>query len=347
MQSLDPDDPWQLCTHARPASGHARERMLDAVRHALLAWSVHNTQPWSWRLCGETAELWIDPERRLARLDPDGRQSTMSCGAALANACLALESHGRSARVERWPRASDALCAARLALGPSLSADARAQALCGAIPSAGLSRASFQARALPLALRASLEHEAQRSGAELVELRRESKSEAARLVAQADREQQRDAQLRAELARWTAAGDAQAAAEREDGLALPTWARAQPAAARRFEWARLGVPAGDDELVTGSPHLTVLCTPGDTRADWLAAGEALQRVLLGARVGRASACTLDQAIELASTRSELARLVGPGRVPQSLLRLGYGPAPEREPRRPLARVLGGAATAEL
>lgn len=343
MRSLDSEDPWRLCAHARPATGHARERLLDALRHALLAWSVNNTQPWRWRLARDAAELLLDPEHRLPELDPAGRQATMSCGAALANACLALEVQGQPARVQRWPRASESSCTARLELGPLQPVGARAQALCGAIPSAGLSRASFQARALPLALRASLEQEALRCGAELVELRREAKSAAAELIATADRAQQANERLRAELARWIAPHPAQ----REDGLGLPSWARAQPGAARRFEWARLGVPAGDAELASGCPHLAVLCTRTDEPADWLAAGEALQRVLLGARVGRACACTLDQAIEVESARSALARLVGPGRVPQSLLRLGYGPAPEREPRRPLQRVLDEVAPIEL
>lgn len=335
MSRLDPEDPWSLCAHARPTTGHARERLLDALRHALLAWSVHNTQPWRWRLGHDAAELLLDSERRLPELDPAGRQGTMSCGAALANACIALEAQGQPARVQRWPRPSEPTCAARIELGPLRIPEARAQALCGAIPATGLSRASFQARALPAALRASLEREALQCGAELVELRREAKSAAAELLATADRAQQADERLRAELARWTAPSGG----SREDGVALPLWARAQPGAARRFEWARLGVPASDDDLASGSPHLVVLCTPGDEPADWLAAGEALQRVLLGARVGRASACTLDQPIELASTRAALAQLAGTGRVPQSLLRLGYGPAPEREPRRPLRRVL--------
>ena len=44
--------------------------------------SVHNTQPWRFTVSRDAIELQADVSRRL-RVDPDGREMVISCGAAL------------------------------------------------------------------------------------------------------------------------------------------------------------------------------------------------------------------------------------------------------------------------
>lgn len=73
------------------------------VELARLAPSVHNTQPWSFRAHGDTVELWADETRHLRVLDPDARQQTISCGAALYLARLGLRLQGFDASVELLP----------------------------------------------------------------------------------------------------------------------------------------------------------------------------------------------------------------------------------------------------
>ena len=55
--------------------------------------SIHNTQPWRFRVGEYAIELYADPGRKL-RMDPLGREMLISCGAALFGLRLAVRSLG-------------------------------------------------------------------------------------------------------------------------------------------------------------------------------------------------------------------------------------------------------------
>jgi hypothetical protein len=82
----------------------------------------------------------------------------------------------------------------------------------------------------------------------------------------------------------------------------------------------------------------VLLTRGDTRRDWLVAGQALERVLLAATARGLATSLLTQAAEVPSMRWLLRSSLGPGQ-PHALIRLGYGPRGPASPRRPVPDVL--------
>lgn len=77
------------------------------VELACRAPSVHNTQPWRWRVDedGDVArvELHADRTRQLPVADPDGRSLLLSCGAALHHARVAAASLGYDVAVTRCP----------------------------------------------------------------------------------------------------------------------------------------------------------------------------------------------------------------------------------------------------
>ena len=64
--------------------------LAEAVEHALRAPSVHNTQPWRWRVDAPSVHLYSDASRQLPNIDPDGRDLMLSCGAALHHCVVAL-----------------------------------------------------------------------------------------------------------------------------------------------------------------------------------------------------------------------------------------------------------------
>ena len=68
--------------------------LTDCVRSATAAPSLHNSQPWLFRLRDRTVEVYADRGRRLDVLDPYGRELFISVGAALFTLRLALHGAG-------------------------------------------------------------------------------------------------------------------------------------------------------------------------------------------------------------------------------------------------------------
>jgi len=93
------------------------------------------------------------------------------------------------------------------------------------------------------------------------------------------------------------------------------------------------------------PQLAVLTTGSDEPADWIRAGQALQRVLLTATALGLSASFLYQSIELRDMRGEAAPAWPWQENPQMVIRFGYGKQSPGAPRRPLDDVLTRAAAA--
>ncbi|WP_448582211.1 Acg family FMN-binding oxidoreductase [Thermaurantiacus sp.] len=90
--------PWDL---SGPAPADIR---LDAFRHAILAPSPHNLQPWRIRLDGEDgATLFCDLDRRLPQTDPFDRQVTIGFGAFLELARMAARARGYEMEILPFP----------------------------------------------------------------------------------------------------------------------------------------------------------------------------------------------------------------------------------------------------
>ncbi|MFP5372712.1 MAG: NAD(P)H nitroreductase, partial [Actinomycetes bacterium] len=71
--------------------------------------SVHNSQPWRWRIVPSSIHLVADPERALHATDPEGRDLRLSCGTALHHLRVALLAAGMGARIHRLPDAAHRL----------------------------------------------------------------------------------------------------------------------------------------------------------------------------------------------------------------------------------------------
>jgi hypothetical protein len=66
-----------------PPSLPRRETIEDCIRSATTAPSLHNSQPWLFRIGAGVIDVYADRRRQLEVLDPTGRELLISVGAAV------------------------------------------------------------------------------------------------------------------------------------------------------------------------------------------------------------------------------------------------------------------------
>jgi hypothetical protein len=334
--------PWSIQAERFPASGDVADKLSFLLGYAVLAPSGHNTQPWRFVVEGDAVALCADRTQRLPVVDPEDRALVISCGAALLNLRVALRCFGyRDDCCELLPatRQQDVLACVRLVEGSTPSADD--SPLLAAITQRRTTRAAYEARDVPADVRRLLEGEATREGAWLHVVRPAEREAVTALIAQGDREQMADKLFRRELAAWLHPNtSSQRRGMRGSGFGFgDLMSLAGPIAIRTFDLGR-GQAAKDRELAEHSPLLAVLGTDGDSRCDWLRAGQAMERVLLRACAHGLTASFLNQPVEVAALRPRLADAIARGDgSPQLVMRFGYGPDVPHMPREAVDAVL--------
>lgn len=335
------ESPWEIAEAACPPPDQPSERLAFLVGYAVLAPSTHNSQPWLFRRAGPRLELLADRTRGLPVSDPDDRELTLSCGAALFQLRLALRHFGHAGEIVTWPDPRDADLLARVGLGEPYVATREEEAEFAAIRDRRTHRGRYERRAVPTAVLSELGVLASEEGAwlHLVESAAERDGLVA-LINEADRIQGTDPRFRRELASWLHPS------REASGDGIPPSAAGEvdlkfyrgPLVVRTFEW-EAGRAARDRQLAEGSPVLAVLGTDSDTPPAWLNAGQALARLLLRGRSLGLFSSYLNQPLELPETRRQLPEVLGRDGHPQLVLRFGYAEQPPPTPRRPVRAVL--------
>jgi len=314
------------------------------VESAAAAPSIHNTQPWQFTVVADDLlEVRADPGRTLWVGDPRARALYLSCGAALFNIRTAIRMTGFNPRVWPLPHPEfDPAAIAAVQAEPGRPPTFAEREMYEAIWQRHTNRDPFTAEPISASVREVLEQAAR---FEFATMRMLSSGEAATVLdmaAQASTELANDIDHRIELQRWIATNSS------GDGIpagALPSTPSRQPAPVRGDLSAASPAtirPTADYEKF---PQLAVLTTGSDEPADWIRAGQALQRVLLTATALGLSASFLYQSIELRDMRGEAAPAWPWQENPQMVIRFGYGKQSPGAPRRPLDDVLTRAAAA--
>ncbi|MFJ3338106.1 Acg family FMN-binding oxidoreductase [Streptomyces sp. NPDC086766] len=314
------------------------------VAEAVLAPSMHNAQPWTFRFLTDEGvlELRADLARAMPRTDPDNRSLYIGCGAALFNLRVAAAHEGLAPGVRLLPDPGDPhlLAALRLApAGPGGAPDDELARLHPALRRRHTSRHPFTDEPVPQPVREELCEDAEREGASLAFAQPWHGDFVLELVRDAEARDESDPTGREELEHWTRLG-----AEAETAVdGVPEYAFGPRKTDGKAPWRDFaGRRATADRGATAferSPQLALLSTPGDSPADWLRAGQALERVLLKATLAGLAGSLTSHLLESGDLRG-LSRdpVVGEGPV-QMVLRLGYGPQGVVTPRRPVSEVL--------
>ncbi|HET6439095.1 MAG TPA: hypothetical protein VFG59_13590 [Anaeromyxobacter sp.] len=324
-----------LSTRLGPA-----ERLRELLAWAVLAPSRHNTQPWAFDIEGELLSVYADARRALPVTDPDGRELFASCGAVLTNLVLSAAHFGYATSAEVLPGHRRDGLVARVRFEERRPSTPESEELFRAIPRRRTNRMPLDGREPPPGLVAQLVREARREGLSLRPVEEHQRALVAELVSEGDRVQWSNFRWRAELASWTRLSGS----PRRDGIPAAAQGLSDLAAFLQPVLTRLRNPAGieaerDRRRARASRALLVLSSVRDGEADWVAVGEALQRLLLRATAAGLSASYLNSAVEVPGLRVLLREAVGESGLPQVMIRLGYGLEVPVPPRRKVEEVL--------
>jgi nitroreductase len=324
-----------------------RQTVAAALEVAVRASSIHNTQPWRWRLEDTGLSLRADRSRQLAVADPDGHSLHLSCGAALYLTEVGLRAAGWQVATSLLPDAADPdLLAVFTPTGWSEPTEAASE-LADAAMRRRCDRRPFAAEQLDDATRETLRAAAGDAAARIdYPDGPEQHIELAVAVSHADRAEREDEAYLAEMSHWLRDPDVHAMVDGVPVAAIPH----VPADAPRHT----DVPLRDFEVgvagrqlierdVDERPLIAVVFTEADRPRDHLEAGIAMMRLMLRAEQLGLASCPLSQAVDFAAFRARLQNSMGWVGYPQMLLRLGRPLSPvadlPRTPRRPVSAVL--------
>jgi nitroreductase len=308
-----------------------RHTVWSAITLANRAPSVHNTQPWRWRVAGESIHLTADHTRRLRATDLDGRDLLLSCGAALHHLQVALAALGWRTEVRHVPDPNH-LATVTASPNPPSTEDT---ALADAITRRRTDRRRFSSRPVPGAHLELMVERAAKTGALLVPV---TEGHARRLLTRAmDLAaclQPDDLAYDTELATWSGRGPGA-----PDGVltaSTPPFPRTHGDTTMRAFVPGTLTDTDHDEPDSG--QLLVLATPTDDPVSVLRAGEAASAALLIATSLGLATCPLSQPLEVPGTRALIRDEVLDGAArPHLILRTGWAPIaatpPPRSPRR--------------
>ncbi len=311
----------------------------DLVRYATLAPNSHNTQAWTFRVRGDVTDILPDFTRRTPAVDPDDHHLFVSLGCAAENLVLASAARGRPGEAVFNPAEAGSVSFT------SQAGKAAASALFDAIPVRQSTRSDYDGRAVSVDDLQTLAAASVVPGVDLVLLTERSQMDRVRdLVVAGNDAQMADPAFIRELKQWLRFSPHHAA-RTGDGLfsaltgnpALPEWLG--PA---MFDLAFK--PKAENQKYVGqiasSSGIAVFVAAKDDAEHWMLAGRACQRFALQATALGLRHAFINQPVEIAALRPDLAALIGlPGRRPDIVMRFGYGAAMPYSARRSVDAVL--------
>jgi hypothetical protein len=318
-----------------------RQLIEELVGRAILAPSGHNTQPWRFGSSGNRILIRADLSRRLPVVDGDDHALYISLGAALENLRIAARQHGLHSDVEYFPPEwSDALVVHLTPAPPSAES-----ALYKAIPIRQSTRRLYEAKRIPSDHLRRLEEASTEDGVAFQLFTGPAQIEPLiELVKEGNREQMRDPAFVAELISWVRFSHGEVRAS-GDGLTAP--AMGMPAVPR---W--LGAPIMKaflkpemqakqaEKMIRSSPALMLFAAERNDRENWVRLGQSFERVALTATSVGIKQAHMNMPCEVVNVRRQLQQHLGlANEQPLLLLRIGYGKASPRSPRRPVSAVM--------
>jgi hypothetical protein len=307
----------------------------ELIRHATLAPSSHNTQPWKFRVRQDSITILPDFSRRCPVVDPDDSHLFKSLGCAVENLVHAAAAQGFSADVRFDPREDGVVVLL------SRNASARATSLYQAIAKRQCAKTAYDGTPLAATELEVLEKAGERQGVRAIMLLSEAQKDTViDYVTRGNLAQLTDRSFRDELVSWIRFNPGEAL-RTGDGLsgrtsnqpALPNWLA-------KWIIGLVLTPKGQAETdarnIRSSAGVAVFVSSRDDKAAWVEAGRAYERFALQAASFSVRTAFINQPIEVRPLRPQFESWLGlDGEHAQLIVRFGHGPMAPYSLRRPI------------
>jgi hypothetical protein len=299
---------------------------------AVAAPSMHNTQPWRFEVNGTVIDVFLDDARALPAEDPTGRAMRIAAGAATFNLRCAAASMGYSSWFGLTPDPAEPDLVARIVVEPTDSPDRILQDLFPQIPRRHTSREPVRPVQVSTEARMELTRAAMDDGADLTWLPAEKIHEVLDLLIDTDLREIGDWHRRDERSHWVGG--------ERTGDGIPSSVLGPRSAGYPAPVRDLGTKPADRTRAKATfetePALAILSTTGDSEADQLTAGLALERTLLVATREGLKAAFLNQPLEFDDLRRTVQRITGKPGFAHMVIRFGHSTVQSSTPRRPVS-----------
>ncbi len=336
------DDYDQAASDIRRPGTTQADGVLDTrelIRHATLAASSHNTQPWSFHIQQDSITILPDYSRRCPTVDPDDSHLFKSLGCAAENLVHAAAAQSFSADV-RFDPGEDGVV---VRLHRDVSA--HATDLFRAITKRQCVKMAYDGTPL-----AATEHEMLEKAGEgrdvrvIMLLSAAQKDAVIDYVTRGNVDQLTDRDFRDELVSWIRFNPA-AAIRTGDGLSVRTSGRpAMPTWLAKWIIGLVLTPKGqaksDATNIRSSAGVAVFVSRQDDKAAWVEVGRACERFALQATALDVRTSFINQPIEVRPLRPQFESwLKLSGEHALLMARFGHGPIPPFSLRRPIDDVI--------
>ena len=332
-------DVWNLSEQGFPGTSPIELQLQFLLRYAILAPSVRNTQPWSFRVEGNVVHLRAARQRELPVADPDQRELYISLGCALENLLVAAEHFGFRHEVVYFPDPEDDGLAATITFTPGGTATpARSWIALDAIVTRHNDNSVYRTTPVPEEVRRALQACRMEP-----DLRLDLSDDNVffrwieRFTLDADRREFADPGFREELAHWISQG-----VLRGPGLV----AKLEGLAVSRLDLGE-SMAERDYRVVDSAALIGLISAGDDTHLTHIRTGQFFERLWLTATTMGANINPMSQTMRRPELRTAVAELIPEGwtpqhRTPQHLFRVGYSSRSDTRhtPRLPLDEVLG-------
>jgi nitroreductase len=336
MGSMDAYNASVAATRARLSEA---PEMRDLIRYATLAANSHNTQPWRFKVADGSIQMLPDFTRRIPVVDGDDHHIFASLGCAAENLAIAASARGKAGALTFQSTDGGSI------LFKPGSGTTSAATVLDAIPLRQSTRTDYDGRPVSAADLTLLAEAAKLADVDVVFVTERAQINRVRdLIIEANTAQMADPAFARELKSWIRFNPSEAMAS-GDGLfaplsgnpIMPSWA-----APTLFSWFFQTESENAKYLkqIDSSAGLAIFVSAAANPENWILAGRASQRFALQATALGLKHAFVNQPVEVAKFRPDLAALIGlPGRRPDLVMRFGYAAALPFSARRPVEAVL--------